>query len=46
MENRRSNVEVDDDDGDKDNYDDALGKQLPQKVREVTVNVTQPRGPL
>ena len=42
MENRRS----DDDDGDEDNYDNALGKQLPEKVREVTVIVTQPRGPL
>ena len=29
MENRRRDVEVDDDDGDEDNYDDALGKQLP-----------------
>ena len=29
MENRRRDVEVDDDDGDEDNYDGALGKQLP-----------------
>ena len=29
MENRRRDVEVDDDDCDEDNCDDALGKQLP-----------------